>query len=327
MKIFLHIGAGKCGSSSIQNYLTYNNRLSERKCYATIDVDGSIALGEKLINRAKANIFDYSSSVSLRHLDDGFKKKLKNSLELLSHNYDEVIFSNEGWLEEIDKFSLLDDVFNGYVVEVIFIVRSPVEWINSAWWQWGQWSGHKLDDWINAQIPKVKWYDYYNNWNSLPYISKVNVFSLSTDILYEISQLIDFKYIPNERQANASSDYRLLRFFKLARELRKDEHSPHIEFSLNRYLTSIGKPDWVISKKNIGAILSLSSKSSAAMKELIINSNIEKDDRWWGNGYYKFIESKLNIDADLEKKELIEMLKEAYIVIHELDKTIRSKSN
>ena len=328
MKIYLHIGAGKCGSSALQSYFSYNSDFTYRKCYAIIGIDGTISTGESILRTAKTNAFDYASSASFNNSSNEnlFISNFRSSLDKLSTDYDEVLFSNEGWLEESQNFLEKSPIFENHIVEVIFIVRPPVEWINSAWWQWGQWGQWgkgNLNGWIHAQLSKTQWIDYYNKWNSLQFVSKVHTYSLSSDILKELSRLIEFKYSSSPQRHNNSSDYRLLRFFKLARSLRKNEHTPNIEFSLNRHITSTGTPDWILSRDNIGKILSSTKESNLKIRDLISNEDITTNDKWWGNGYYKDIDKDLKIDAELSKESLIKMLEEAYLIIHDLDMKIR----
>jgi len=327
MKIYLHIGAGKCGSSSIQNFFSYNPDLGDRKAYCAINADGFIHESDDIRVLASRNVYDYLSSVSLSvfYGNQERRNNLKNSLHDLSSKYDEVLFSNEGWLDESTLFEELSDVFECYDVEIIFVVRTPVEWLNSGWWQWGQWSGASLDDWLDANIIKTDWYSYYELWNRISVVNEVRTLCLSQDILKEFSSIINFDYIPLKSNSNISSDYRLLRFFKERRALRPSPHSPQIEFSLNRYLQPIGKPDWVISRDKVAKIFRLTEHNNEKLLKVLFNPEaFESDPRWKGDGYYKDIDKKLALDVKLTEEQLLDMLEESYKVIHELDRELRN---
>ncbi|WP_417697040.1 hypothetical protein [Psychromonas sp.] len=329
MKIYLHIGAGKCGSSSIQNYFTYNNQFHPKKAYCAITSSGDVITGNTLESLARKNVYDYSSSVSFVAIKEDLvkKKALKDSLANLSLQYDEIVLSNEGWLDEFEIFESFSDVFNAYEVEVLFIVRPPVQWLNSGWWQWGEWSDVNLETWINANISKVLWFDFYSKWDAADIVSKVHTVVLERDVLIELSEIIQFDYKPLGKNTNVSSDYQLLRLFKERRALRPSPHDPRVEFSLNRHIVSKGKPDWVLSQVDISKILRKTEESNQRLLNVVYNpSAINNDMRWWGKGYYKDIDLSLNINAKLDTEELYDMLEDAYKVIHKLDMELRKCS-
>tara|TARA_R110001583_G_scaffold17482_2_gene70653 strand:+ start:18732 stop:19736 length:1005 start_codon:yes stop_codon:yes gene_type:complete len=330
MKIYVHIGAGKCGSSSIQNFFSYNNQFSTKKAYCAIGTSGEVFTGENISNLAKSNVYDYLSSANLSLFkdDSDAKDKLKSSLQSLSLKYDAILLSNEGWLEQSNLFEDLDDVFSNYEVQVLLVVRPPVEWLNSGWWQWGQWSGVELEQWLFASLSKTRWFDYYTKWDSLNSVKKVTTIALNGDVLTEFADIIGFNYSAPKGKTNISSDSKLLRLFKERRSLRPSPHEPQVEFSLNRHITSKGKPDWVISRSNIAKILRETEESNLnLLSTLHDRSVVENDSRWWGRGYYKNIDESIMIDKPLNKDELYDMLESAYHAIHKLDMELRKFSN
>lgn len=323
MKIYLHIGAGKCGSSSIQEYFSHND-IGARKKYVSIAKDGTLIHGENQRNIAKTNIYNYVSSVSLNFFDDLniVKGNLTTSLDLMSKDCNTLIMSNEGWLSESENFENIGCCFDKHEVEVIFVVRTPIEWLNSAWWQWGVWTDSKLEDWIVANIPSCDWFNYYDKWNKVSYIKKVNVIPLSKDILVDFSGMIGFNYLKSNEKSNISSDYRVLRFLKKKRILRPEPHDPSIEFCVNRHVRNGGDPDWVINRELIILVLKRLKDNNMKLVDVMETKHqldMISDDRWWGKGFYKEYDQRVAMTDDIGKSDLLDMLEEAYLAIKKLD--------
>lgn len=329
MKVYLHIGAGKCGSSSIQNYFSNNVSFSHRSAYCVLNKKGEIFSGKRITLESKRNIYDYQASSSFRAFDSHFEKACLNittSLSKLSEQFDVIVLSNEGWLEEVNSLERIMPFFDGCDVEVLLFVRPPVEWVNSAWWQWGQWCDIDINKWYVRNIAKTLWFDYYKSFSALEGITAVSVFAIEGDVLNQLSSHLDFDYESKNNNANKSSDYRLLSFFKENRKLRPGPHDSQLEFCINRHIQSVGKPDWVLSCKQVGHILNQTQDSNDKLLTIIKNPDAVKNDpRWWGRGFYKDADKWLVQNRGLSREDLSSMLVEAYEKIFELDLALRNK--
>lgn len=139
IRLVLHIGAGKTGTSSIQETLRHNyNRLIDK---------GIFYAGMNLENSPATN---YSWQ---KHADISFIEKLDKEIltgQLLNatlalgeyckeKNYHTITWSNEAYIgllpKLIDFLNLLKDTFIDLFV--LLYVRDPVEWAVSAYIQWG----------------------------------------------------------------------------------------------------------------------------------------------------------------------------------------------
>ena len=161
MKIVVHIGDGKTGSSSIQEYL--------EKSSESLSADNIKYLGimlehcDKILHpdwqfRGGSDRFfaDEPSQAS-----DQFLKSLQQELCNADAAYDKAVISNE-WIFSRPHHIVpaLRHIQNmGHEVEVILYVRQPVKWLISAYTQWG--IKHKtypgrvrpFKEWVKGRIP------------------------------------------------------------------------------------------------------------------------------------------------------------------------------
>lgn len=319
MKIYLHIGAGKCGSSSIQHYFSKNPILNERTKYGCIEADGKIITGDLITKKSEKNVFDYYSSVSIKNLKD--KNQTLEHLRKLSKSTDKLILSNEGWLNELSEIEAIKDIFIDFDVEVIFIIRSPLEWLNSAWWQWGAWTNLDHHTWLKLNIENILWHDKYKEIHKLNFVKKIHVINLTKDILNEFFEIIKEEY-DSCTSSNKSSDQRILDVFLKRRTLRPSPHECHVEFSLNRHLKSVGKPKWVINEELCEEILRKSNNSNKEIAKLSKNSlSILNDERWWKVPNLDVVEEHLSEQNNQDV--LLDLLEESFLTIHKLDMKLR----
>lgn len=323
MKIYLHIGAGKCASSTIQNYFSYNHS-ADGFMYGCLREAGHVIFGNDVKNSAIISPGNYAVSWSFKtETDDEFELKFRESLALIATKTDRLLLSCEGWSSKAPDFEKLSRVFEPYEVEVIFIVRPPVQWMNSAWWQWHQWSKDKVDPWANKANVAKGWVDAYESFKALPFVGKVNVLALHRGILKDIGDLVGVDVVSHEKVHNSASSSELLNFFKVKRSLRKGPHDAQSEFVLNKYLRKRSGSDWVLSAKNIENILQNTKQSCETLAGLISNVDIKADGLWWDVASYENKVAKLQRNKRLNRQVLASMLDEAYHIIIDLDKKVR----
>ncbi|WP_133152919.1 hypothetical protein [Vibrio breoganii] len=312
MKIYLHIGVGKCASSSIQSFFSKNFK-QDTFAYACLNKDGTIDTGRKLRVQAQNIASDYRKSCSLEGIDRLFLANFELSLTKLSSSYQSILFSNELWIESEEQFSYLSSVLSKYTVEVIMVVRPPVLWMNSAWWQWGRWSGISEDEYVSKNVSK-QWLNAYNFYNSLPYINKVHVLSLSDNVMDSVFRIVGFNGsnlpVPKSNQASSQE---LLTFMTDNRELRTGVHNAAKELILNKHLKSRTKANWVLSKSNIESLLEKTRESNVELSRLIVNENICENSAWWDSSFYK--DRVMERNHQIDHSTLNSMLLEAYQLI------------
>lgn len=315
MKIYLHVGAGKCASSSIQSYFSFHKANSDFS-YACLRVDGSVVSGAEIKNNAEKSATGYDSSINLNEeiLSDKFLSAMKTSLGKLAKKHKSILLSNEGWVVSSNIISKLSDVLSDYNIEIIMIIRPPVLWINSAWWQWGNWSNVGEDRFIdkNSNVADT-WLESIHNFNKLNFINKVTVLSLNKSILNDFADVLGLKGEHLASDKNKASSQELLSFMTKHRSLREGPHTPKNEFILNRHLKSRTKSNFISNNKNIIDILSSTKDSCLELSTLIANENILESSAWWEESFY---DNKLTSRSyELSHSTLSDMLLEAYEVI------------
>lgn len=326
MKIYLHVGAGKCASSTLQNYFSHKN-VTGTFAYVCLNNNGNLSHGDDVALAASSAPGNYAVSSNLAKSNVGdFLDNLENGLRELSKSFDTVLMSCEGWSDKADKINSFKRAFVEHEVSVIFIVRPPVQWMNSAWWQWFQWTPKDVTLWVKQANVAADWVKTYQDFTALDFIRKVHVLTLQHNILEVIGSLLGVEISDSLAKHNASSSSELLNFFKLNRALRPGPHDAQSEFILNKYLGPRSKADWVLSQSNVQKILNKSKKSCEELAKFIENENIYDNDFWWNvEAYAKNIEGYI-LDNKLSYSDLTSMLEESYEIIINLDSKLKNSN-
>lgn len=272
-KLILHIGAGKCGSSTIQSILGRNfsspsgkkNKVGENLKYACLLNNGDILMGPPLERTQDQSFSNYvSSNISL---NDSAKilSQLEKLNDTVSEN-DSVIISNEGWANGLTpEFEGALNKFSA-PLDILLVIRPPVEWMNSSWWQWGVWTDQTLENWIKHQTPAVNYYVQLQKWNSLKHIEKFRVAEISeglTDVLAEFLD-VDPEALKIEKNVNVATNFSLLRHLIIHKEkYGRKTHDPQIEFKLNRILNLPNNPPPFIIPHHLSTVIIENSISSS----------------------------------------------------------------
>lgn len=337
MRIILHIGAGKCGSSAIQEHFSHHPVLELAKSkvfnYGALEANGTITTGPTLRKKAEVSPFDYISSINLKSLDlkqDEILRNLTASLKQISKRCELLLLSNEGWHQESELFAWFNEAFAAYPVDVVFVVRPPVFWLNSAWWQWGAWTGASVERWIHQNIKNVCWSHFAKAWSALECVQTFEVVPLRGNILSYFYQKIG---LPNEPAtlSNKSLPDSILRVYQHRPELRPSPHESKLDFSLARHLPCQGKPDWVIPRPTIWKIISSTHTSNQELLEYMSSEDaafVNEDSRWWGRGFYADFTHAPSEAQQVPQEDLYQLLADAYKAIQKLDldnKTLRAK--
>ncbi|HFU75912.1 MAG TPA: hypothetical protein ENK66_06665 [Arcobacter sp.] len=284
-QLFIHVGMPKCGSSAIQSLLSSHDfcQTNDDIVYISIDRFGSLIYGDKLVHQATKSIFNYSASVDISHLlnlEEEIQQDIINNLELLSKDYKTIVLSNEGWglrPYEVDKFfkNIFDNTL--FEVNIIGFIRPQVEWINSAWWQWGVWTEHSIDYWLEHVIKEASWFKYIEVWNSLNWVANVHFSLLDSSMIKNFLSKIGAKEHNGTLISNQSSSELLLRFFQLNREFRESSHDSGKEFALNRWLSFENKSTpFVIEKRYIEMIQTFHEKSNRQLIKYLTDEDKKK---------------------------------------------------
>jgi hypothetical protein len=328
----------KCGSSSLQAYLSSDHfkavSKSNKLAYAVINEMGYLIIGDELCLKAKQLPFQYLTSASganISKFSDDIKKSLIKKIQSLEAYFDTLIFSNEGWGQNPHHF-YSQNLFDHPSLNVTFLayVRPQVEWLNSAWWQWGAWTDAPLRKWIRVNRMKARWYDTISKWSEKDWVRKIDIRIFNDDIVGDICSYL--KIVDNSQPVylNYGLPEIVLRIFQRNRVLRPGPHDSMVDFILREHLdlsNNLGTP-WVLRENIVKSLVdyyvednkSLSGLLSFAQQETMLN-----DTRWWSHLQYPATAKSSNVMKSMRHKDLEPLLVSALNAIVALDAKLRNQ--
>jgi hypothetical protein len=300
-RTILHVGADKCGSSSIQAFLTRNPVLPVVSGKSTIDYaclrsQGFIgAAGIK--HGLKKSITGHQSSLALhalRLMDDRLRKEITR--KAVNHKSD-LIFSCEGWLRSLARPDALDFLFALLCppaaersLEIIAFVRPPVAWINSAWWQWGAWEWQgPFEEWLAGAIRATCWQHFLHPLQASGRIQKLSIEPVQADVVTQLQHLLATDITePFEERCNVSLPEEAVRLYQHYRDLRPGPHQCQMDHLV---LNAVGKgladyrpTPWVLRPEHVESIIAHTKEANEQLLSMMDESSQQRmlaDQRWW----------------------------------------------
>ena len=326
----LHIGAGKCGSSAIQTAFSRQPFLgSDRNGgvqYVVVGPDGSLRAGDAMANSVEGTVEGYFSSVSakdLAALPSATLDRLARQMANVAGEGGRLVLSHEGWLNEYPVFQksrLLHKL--GLDCEVVVYVRPPVEWLNSAWWQWGAWSGVPFNRWFRHHLERVCWHDRLAHWFGMEHVGRVTLRVLPNDVVSDFCSVLNIPPIQSNRN-NTSLPGSVLRLFQRHRELRPGPHDSAIDFVLSRHFGELGdSPPWVLGQKRVAQIMEETRESNLRLLDCLDEVSriaMRDDPRWWDAKAFADRKRKPAMTQAPDPDALDQLAARALKVIWELD--------
>lgn len=324
MKLFIHIGMPKCGSSALQTYLSHNpvvlNTNRNKFEYVAIQPDGSLLSGIDLTRIAASSEYDYVSTGAAKNFQrfgQAAKNNFMKQVCLLSERSDGLIISSEGWGQKAELFGE-DCLFanSDFDIHVITYVRPQVPWFNSAWWQWGAWSDYPLRRWVNENRNAANWYRHAASWADKKWVSNLTIRMLPPNVIEDFSGILGVQ-VRDKSLSNQSLPGSLLRLFQRNRELRAGPHDSAIEFILARRLKlNETNTPWVLRPQIIEKIIDHFRESNKKLLSMLSQDQAEamsRDSRWWDLTAYESFEFEkpgpVKIDAAQVDKIAVSALK------------------
>ena len=219
-RIIIHAGFAKCGSSSIQAALFHN--------FARLQKDGVSLFGKELrIAHAPADL-----GVPLWFLEAA-REKGEPLAQRLSDEIASIrvpngngigILSAEN-LSRPDMAPLFAGLDRQLEVSVIFYVRPQLEWIPSAWKQWGLKKGLSLSDFVShcIQIRRPPFKLSIETWKSVLPAANVHVRFLIPELLTGGNPAQDFFHLAGLPPNNY--------------DIAKEPRNPSLDFSVLHVLS------------------------------------------------------------------------------------------
>lgn len=312
--IVLHIGAPKCGSSSLQSVLSKHSEFQSRSglsySYVVATHRGTLRSGKDLNRTAKKSVFGYESSPNLvPGGDNSWLGSVAGKIRTLVDAGTTPILSSEGWMTRAKLFRESRFLENANLsAHVIAFVRPPLEWLNSSWWQWGIWSNTDIDKYVRRNIEATRWNALLSAWEDVPGVERVTVRLASSDTVSSFFEVLDSD-CPEHARTNNSLPRSLLYFLDRNREFRKDAHSPQVEFAAARQLEWSQPTPWVMREDHAGYVLHhLYQPNSNLLHKLSETDRrlVENDPKWWDYAHYKMRElSRAEDFTTFEQRKLL----------------------
>jgi hypothetical protein len=323
----------KCASSSLQQYFSSNQfsiDASDRIIYAAVNGDGDVISGEDLYREARRNSHGYVSSCSsdiLASFDNKKSKTIREKLIKIARDGKAILLSNEEWGGSPIIFGrnnvFNDDKFN---VSIYCYIRPQVEFMNSAWWQWGAWTGSPFNSWIIKNLKLANWSELLNSWSSISWIRSLHAFPLRPDVIKHFSNQLGFES-KQDTHTNKNLPLRVLRFLQRHRDLRASPHDSEIDFILGRQPELLtGNSAWVITEILAKEIIKKSTPENLKLITFLHPKDwdlILLNPRWWSPEEYQKIDKVLPSFGRFNPHEVDKFLFDAIKAIIRLDQENR----
>ncbi|NPD45560.1 MULTISPECIES: hypothetical protein [unclassified Lentimicrobium] len=234
IKIYLHIGQPKTGSSAIQSFLNTNRKHLFNKhsiLYPNLN-------SNDYSNGNQHNHAPYFMNTFVKHAD-------KECIELFSdikrycqkNRIKKIVISNEGFFWHWWS-GLMKDIIEklGFDLSIILYLRRQDKYLESAWKQWG----HKLPECNNIQdyyeTLNLDWLDNLNMWLDKFEPSEFQVFPYEKSTIGEdvvehflgvlgVKRDTEFQNPPfSNENFNIGFDRDTIELLRLSKELVKDQH-------------------------------------------------------------------------------------------------------
>ncbi|WP_310621699.1 hypothetical protein [Flexibacterium corallicola] len=242
--------------------------------------------GSQITKTADSSVFGYcTSDNSIESLD----KSIESFARLEQGKV--PIISCEGWVNLFEKINQ-SELFPRLDVDadIVLYIRPPLEWLNSAFWQWGAWTNATLDRWLNSNIEKANWSRYIDKWEKVCGVKSVNVRLATTDVVADFMSFLEVDKFKISHSNNFSSSPDLLRFLLRNRKYREGPHHPHYEFVVNKFLNlQRSQAPWVLPEEFQKRALSHLRGDQLTLEKKITREmwqKIENDQRWWDQSVY-----------------------------------------
>ena len=341
IEIVLHVGMPKCGSSALQAYLSgadFEKASKGRFAYLALTKEKRILTPHELRKVTLRSPRRYTSSCSVesfKTFSPEDKKNLQRKIRHIGNRYEKIVFSCEGWGFN-HRFFSDEDLFahEDFRVRILAYIRPQIEWLNSAWWQWGAWTDLSFDKWIETQKGNLKWNRLHQNWSQKNWVEGVDFRLMQGDIVHDFLDYLGLDRTERHTESpliNQSLPAPLLRLFQRHRELRAGPHDSETDFILSRRLNlESGKSPWVIhsdlANKLIGLFISENRKLSFSLTPAQRKSMLE-DERWWTSEPYSLRAAKNPTPEEPDLEDLEALAVAALRAIIDLDRQIQKTQN
>lgn len=190
MKLILHIGGAKCGSTAIQNYLKDNReRLSEEK--------GILIPGTKLVPGEQVTGEQIFFFEQMREDPEGIEIVERRLSRLHQHMQDAgqttAIISAENLINPFGFERFFIRAQNFFDIDIVLYARRQDQYFVSAWQQWHLKTYPSLAEYVDARLGlDANWADMLAPWEAALPKARITVRRFQRDKLHGQDVVTDF---------------------------------------------------------------------------------------------------------------------------------------
>lgn len=303
-RIYLHLGADKCGSSSIQSYLSQASTLRcgwtrGRIRYISVQNDGFL-LGNAQRLLAITRPSGYVNSLSYAGIASLSEESIQAMQSQISHVAEDLILSNEGWFRSPPAFfrtlsELLLVPPSSHPFHAIAFVRPPVAWVNSAWWQWGAWKdGVDFNNWVTHATKSTQWANFGQRLQQCSEFCKITIEPIQSNVVRQLCNNLGVRVARGGGgRTNTSLPAAALKLYQSYRHLRPGEHASRNDYIIMHAIKNssypYGRVPWVLGRDQVSLILEATAASTQMLLALVSEESrqiILDDPRWWSADAY-----------------------------------------
>jgi hypothetical protein len=279
-QIILHVGAPKCGSSALQTALTMTpdlrdgagRRFKYTSCFR-MGPAWQLLYGQDVQLAGKKSKYGYGSWPNLKKdvnpapIFQALQKAWRGGLR---KGY-VPIASCEGWINHPDAFAHHLAEWGHPPVDVIAFLRPPLDWVNSAYWQWAVWHAPRIDSWLGRGNLHYRFGLDLEAWSKIPNV-RLHIRRPQPDVVQKFSEIYGVT-LPSAGSPNSSSPPSLIGFLLRNRRFRPSGHDSSVEFIFQRWCPPVPGPKlWAIraphvkrlrkeAQRNVDAVMNLVSEA------------------------------------------------------------------
>lgn len=288
----MHVGAGKTGSSSLQQFLCAAPPAILRdagyvSCAAT--ADGRLLSGDALVAAARGAVLGYvASAPALWELPDA--ADLRRGLEPLWAQGLTPVLSQEAWQARALQFGrsgLLEAL--DCRVDVVSYVRPQVGWLNAAWWQWFAWDGAfaGAGELVAARGHSMyRWGSQLGRWQALLRGGRLHVRLHGEDTVADFLRVLGVvppTALPPLPRIATTPGPGLIALYRAVPGLRT-VHGAETDARLRPLVDDAGPVPWVVGPALAASIVDALREDNerlAALMDAEQRARMRADARWW----------------------------------------------